>query len=106
MFIMSDREYDELRLLIINTKNDLSYKIDDVAHQIEKVSDEVKKSHEPRLKDLEQVMPSAEEAVKIKEIIESFGNWRFLFKFFSIMGAVISFFVTISYIIVKIVKAL
>ena len=96
---MSERELHDLKQLILSVENNLSA-------DISNLKDEVRKSHEPRLKDLEQVMPSAEEAEKIKDIIENFGNWRFLFKFFTIMGAVISFFVTVSYIIVKIVKTL
>ena len=99
MYQMSERELHDLKQLILSVESNLS-------SDISNLKDEVRKSHEPRLKDLEQVMPTAEEAIKIKEVVESFGNWRFLLKFFTIMGGVISFFVTVSFIVVKLVKAI
>jgi hypothetical protein len=99
MYQMSDRELNDLKQLILSVEKNLDAKLDDVIF-------EVRKDHEPRIKTLETSIIPPDDVARMKDIVEAFGNWRFLFKFFAIMGGVISFFVTAVYVIVKTIKLL
>ena len=70
------------------------------------LEDRVYKDHDEKLKELKDLSPSERDIERFQAVADALGNWRFLMKFFGVLGAVFTASVTMVYYLVELIKAI
>ena len=78
----------------------------DLFKKLSSLEDRVYRDHHDKLKELEELTPTEKDIERFQAVADALGNWRFLFKFFGVIGTIFTLSVTILYYIVELVKAI
>ena len=70
------------------------------------LENKVYNDHSDKLQELKELAPSEKDIERFQAVADALGNWKFLMKFFGVLGAVFTASVTIVYYLVQLVKAI